>query len=292
MNPVFPDNGPSSSVNVFTPSTFPSTTPLFPSNPNDSSFLPLPPISDMSQQQQQQSYLTASSPSDVQFFSSSAPMGGAPMDFYPSDPLQQQSQQLLHQHQQQQYSSKINNNAQSMSSSFDEELPLLEELEIYPNEIIQKALTVLIPTKPIVSQQLTDSDLTGPLLFSFLLGLCLLLQGKVHFGYVFGFGILGCMLMCVVLNLMCDEGVEITAHKTFSILGYSLLPVVLLAALHIFFPLSQGIPFLLSSALTVAWCTVTSTRFIEKSLEMTEQYYLIAYPVTLFYFCFVLLTVF
>jgi len=227
-------------------------------------------------------------------------MGGPPMDYYPTDPSSQQHSQFSLQAQHP-FSSKIDNNAQSISSpssssssnsSFEEELPLLEELEIYPYEIMQKALTVLIPNKSIVYNQLTDSDLTGPLLFSFLLGLCLLLRGKVHFGYVFGFGIIGAMLMCVVLNLMCDEGVEITAHKTFSILGYSLLPVVLLAALQIFFSLSQGIPFLLSSGLTVAWCTVSSTRFIEKSLEMTEQWWLIAYPVTLFYFCFVLLTVF
>jgi len=216
------------------------------------------------------------------------------MDFYPTDPNMQQSQQQSqhHQQQQQQYSSRINNNAQQVNSSFDDELPLLEELEIYPMEIIQKALTVLIPTKPIVSQQLTDSDLAGPLLFSLLLGLCLLLQGKVHFSYIFGFGIVGCVLMYLVLNLMSDDGVDITIEKTTSILGYSLLPIVLLAALHIIFPLSQGLPFLLSSGLTVAWCTLTATRFIEKALEMTEQWWLVAYPVTLFYFCFVLLTIF
>merc|ERR1712137_1357094 len=39
------------------------------------------------------------------------------------------------------------------------------------------------------------ADLAGPLVFGFTLGLFLLLGGKVHFGYIYGMGVIGCLSM-------------------------------------------------------------------------------------------------
>lgn len=53
-------------------------------------------------------------------------------------------------------------------------------------------------------------------------------SGKVHFGYIYGVGLLGCVGMYLVLNLMSEGGVSVGC--VFSVLGYCLLPMVLLSA--------------------------------------------------------------
>jgi hypothetical protein len=80
-------------------------------------------------------------------------------------------------------------------------------------------------------------------------------------------------------------------YKTISILGYSLLPFTILAGLAIFaemHSLAGGI----ASLLMIIWSTVTATRYFEYGLDMEDKKYLIAYPISLFYFVFTLLTVF
>lgn len=48
----------------------------------------------------------------------------------------------------------------------------------------------------------------------------------------------------------------------------------------------------IASSLMILWSTVTATRYLEYGLDMEDKKYLIAYPITLFYFVFLLLTVF
>ena len=49
-----------------------------------------------------------------------------------------------------------------------------------------KTQAVMYPTKQLSEHILDDTDLAGPLCFCLLLGACLLLSGKVHFGYIYG----------------------------------------------------------------------------------------------------------
>ncbi|XP_040190941.1 protein YIPF7 isoform X4 [Rana temporaria] len=63
------------------------------------------------------------------------------------------------------------------SDNFEDEPPLLEELGINFNHIWQKTLTVLNPWKPADGSIMNETDLTGPLMFSFALG-STLLQGR------------------------------------------------------------------------------------------------------------------
>ena len=76
-----------------------------------------------------------------------------------------------------------------------------------------------------------DADLAGPLFYCLVLGFSLLLSGKVHFGYIYGFGIVGCLSIHVVLNLMSK--VDLDIHRIVSILGYCLLPIVVLSVVGI-----------------------------------------------------------
>ncbi|GAB5364015.1 hypothetical protein AAMO2058_000933300 [Amorphochlora amoebiformis] len=172
---------------------------------------------------------------------------------------------------------------------FSNEPPLLEELGINFDHIWQKTLAVLVPVKELKQEIMVDADMAGPLFFCLLLGFCLLLTGKVHFGYIYGFGLIGCLGMYIILNLMSDRSIDI--YRTASILGYCLLPIVSLAAASIVFNLKGYIGFS-TTTVTILWCTVAATRFVEATLDMRPQRYLVAYPLMLLYSCFALITVF
>jgi uncharacterized MnhB-related membrane protein len=138
---------------------------------------------------------------------------------------------------------------------------------------------------------LDDADLAGPLLFCLLLGSCLLLAGKVHFGYIYGFGIFGCLFMYAVVNLLSSRSLDV--WLTCSALGYCLLPVVCLAAVNIVVSL-RGLLGLVLAAGTIGWSTHTATRLLDARLNLRGegQFWLVAYPAALLYGCFVLITIF
>jgi len=258
-----------------------------------------------------------------------------------------------------------------VEEDYSMEPPLLEELGINFRHIGEKTKTVLMPMRSMDEHIMDDADLAGPLFFLLCFGIFLLLTGKVHFGYIYGFGVSGCLAMYLVLNLLVSctgaEGgrewkrkrgridyiryiliilrhnvnspclnyhvsinltaltphflplslplprphslppfppyfppyfppfpqsvKEIDIWRVCSILGYGLLPVIVLSFLGIAVslkgPVGQGI-----ATFTIAWSTYSSTRLFEKALNMSQQRYLVAYPVALVYAIFVLITVF
>jgi hypothetical protein len=95
--------------------------------------------------------------------------------------------------------------------------------------------------------------------------------------------------MYVILNLMSDEAISV--DRSMSILGYSLLPIVLLGLLNLFVDL-RGWGGHLLSPLIIIWCTLNATRLFEQALSLRHQRFLIAYPIMMLYACFALLTVF
>nr|XP_020725051.1 protein YIPF7 isoform X2 [Odocoileus virginianus texanus] len=127
----------------------------------------------------------------------------------------------------------------SYVDSFDEEPPLLEELGINFDHIWQKTLTVLNPMKPADGSIMNETDLTGPVLFCMALGATLLLAGKVQFGYVYGVSAVGCLGIHALLNLMSSAGVSCGCVA--SVLGYCLLPMVILSGCAVFFSLQRKI---------------------------------------------------
>ncbi|XP_045672024.1 protein YIPF7 isoform X3 [Ursus americanus] len=126
----------------------------------------------------------------------------------------------------------------SYIGSFDEEPPLLEELGISFDHIWQKTLTVLNPLKPADGSIMNETDLTGPILFCITLGAALLLAGKVQFGYVYGMSAIGCLGIHALLNLMSSSGVSYGCVA--SVLGYCLLPMVMLSICAIFLSLHSS----------------------------------------------------
>ncbi|XP_055290781.1 protein YIPF7 isoform X2 [Moschus berezovskii] len=176
----------------------------------------------------------------------------------------------------------------SYIDSFDEEPPLLE-VGINFDHIWQKTLTVLNPMKPADGSIMNETDLTGPILFCMTLGATLLLAGKVQFGYVYGMSAIGCLGIHALLNLMSSSGVSYGCVA--SVLGYCLLPMVILSSCAIFFSL-QGTFGTASALVIVGWCSLSASKIFMSALAMEGQQLLIAYPCALLYGLFALLTVF
>ncbi|OXU21309.1 hypothetical protein TSAR_001511 [Trichomalopsis sarcophagae] len=178
----------------------------------------------------------------------------------------------------------------------EDEPPLLEELGIDPDRILQKTLAVLNPfhrrgQTDDANYLLQDSDLAGPLAFCLLLAAFLLLAGsKAHFGYVYGLAFTSCILMYILQSLMSSTG-NITIASVASVLGYCILPVVGLAGLGIFTSLRGPVGLILAS-LAVAWATLSSSRLFCAMSGEEKQRFLIAYPCLLLYGVFTLIVIF
>jgi len=117
------------------------------------------------------------------------------------------------------------------TGGYPDEPPLLEELGVNFGHIKTKTLTVLNPFKTVDQHIMDDTDLGGPIIFCLLFATFLLLSGKSHFGYVYGFILLGTISLHFILNLMSSTGV--TFPRTASVLGYCLLPLVLTSAVGV-----------------------------------------------------------
>ncbi|XP_023701735.1 protein YIPF5 homolog [Cryptotermes secundus] len=175
-----------------------------------------------------------------------------------------------------------------------EEPPLLEELGIDTDRIIEKSVAVLNPFYSDVKFNVNimyETDLAGPAALCILLGACLFLAGsKAHFGYVYGIVVIGCIAMCILLTLMTTEG-SIPLGSVPSVLGYCLLPVVILSVLGIFLPLYGPVGFM-CAALAVMWSSLSASKLFVMMSGDPQQRYLIAYPCVLLYGAFALAVVF
>ncbi|KAJ1549619.1 hypothetical protein HK405_004264 [Cladochytrium tenue] len=174
------------------------------------------------------------------------------------------------------------------TGDYPDEPPLLEELGINFSHIKGKALAVLNPFGFIDKNIMDDADLAGPIIFCFLFGGFLLLAGKLHFGYIYGIATLGCLSMYAILNLMSESGID--GYRTASVLGYCLLPMVILSFLSML--VWNKILVMVLSSLSVLWCTYSASLMFVTVLSMSEQRMLVAYPVALLYSAFALLAVF
>lgn len=173
--------------------------------------------------------------------------------------------------------------------SFEDEPPLLEELGINFDHIMQKTLAVLNPLRDADAVILQESDLAGPLVFCLTFGSFLLLSGKVHFGYIYGIGVMGCLAMYLLLNVMSGSGISIGC--TISVLGYCLLPMVVLSGVSIILSLKGSLGTGLA-VFIVLWCALSASKLFVTALAMDHQQPLVAYPCALLYGVFALLTIF
>lgn len=83
----------------------------------------------------------------------------------------------------------------------------------------------------------------------------------------------------------------IPVYDVMSILGYGLLPMLVLGLVNIFIHLKGPLGLVLGVVCT-AWSAYASTMFFEVVMKLHNKKWLVAYPVFLFYLTFVLITIF
>lgn len=177
------------------------------------------------------------------------------------------------------------------TSGYPGEAPLLEELGINFSHIKGKTLAVLNPfNRSIASDIMADSDLAGPILFVLLFGTLLLLAGKVQFGYIYGVGLFGTVSLHYLFKLMSEE-VTIDVIRSTSVIGYCLLPLVLISVLGVFLSLDNLLGYV-ASLLAVFWCTFSASGFFVAVLKLHNVRLLVAYPLFIFYSVFALMAIF
>ena len=111
----------------------------------------------------------------------------------------------------------------------------------------------------------------------------------MQFSYVYGFAAIGCILMFGVMNLMSDVGLSLS--RTSSVLGYCLLPMVLLSFISVFLGMNGYVAAFFSS-FSIFWCTFASSNIFVNVLKMERQRILVAYPLFLLYATFALIAIF
>lgn len=146
---------------------------------------------------------------------------------------------------------------------------------------LSQTLTVLNPFANIDQHIMDDSDLAGPLLLYFLLGIFTSIAGNSYFGYIYGLAILGSGALHSILALMSppvtpndassmsaqDGGSgagsrhfssNLTLTRSASVLGYCLLPLVFVSLLGIVVSMNGLLGYAITSV-AIAWCTYSSS---------------------------------
>ena len=201
--------------------------------------------------------------------------------FMPSAPMQQQPY-----------------DASDPMHSIENEAPLLEELGINIQHILLKTKAVVFPFSRFGGDQIDpvaicqDSDLPGAIALLLLLGGEMVLTGKLQFGYIYIYGLTGCIFMTLLVNLISPTD-AVSFWTVTSIMGYALLPVNILALVKIFVMdlINMQTFGKILGALTVLWSTMASARLLELGCGLRDQRMLIMYPLLLFYSAFVMMTI-
>ncbi|GFP88820.1 protein yipf5 homolog [Phtheirospermum japonicum] len=177
------------------------------------------------------------------------------------------------------------------ATGFEDEPPLLEELGINTRQIYQKTLSILNPFR--INHHLhEDADLSGPFLFLMAFGLFQLLAGKLHFGIILGWVTMASMFLYVIFNMLAGKNGNLDMYKCLSLIGYCMLPIVMLSAISLFLP-QGGVVIMILTGVFVIWATRVCARLVVELANCGDEHRgLIAYACFLIYMLFSMLVVF
>ena len=183
--------------------------------------------------------------------------------------------------------------------SFEEDAPLLEELGIDVPAIMHRIKAIL--TFRFASSDADSLDLGGPIIFMSVFAMAHLLVGKLHFGYILGWTVVGSVLLWFILSSIAsgnDDDNDQECRKSLdlysccSIVGYSLLPLVMHAALSLLFP-RRSVLTIAIAVIAVIWAAGTSSKlFMLRSRALKGNFSVVAYPCMLMYTAFAMLTLY
>jgi protein YIPF5/7 len=183
----------------------------------------------------------------------------------------------------------------SVSSGFEDEPPILEELGIDIAAILRKSKCVLIGR--VGSDSLKDIDMGGPLLFAACLAAIHLLSAKLHFGIIIGWSAVSHTLFWFIIHQLAGHGAQsekecIDLYNCSACLGYCLLPMVLVNAMAIFLPHGSSVVIALF-VLASMYCSLLAARLVTKRAQFLQgQLATIAYPAFLYYITIALISLY
>ena len=123
-------------------------------------------------------------------------------------------------------------------------------------------------------------------------GLFQLLAGKLHFGIILGWVTVSALFLYVVFNMLAGRNGNLDLYRCLSLIGYCMLPIVILSALSLFVPQGGGV-ILGVTGVFVIWSTRVCTRLLVELASCEDEHRgLIAYACFLIYVLFSLLVVF
>ncbi|CAM0875269.1 unnamed protein product [Alopecurus aequalis] len=170
---------------------------------------------------------------------------------------------------------------------FNDEPPLLEELDINLSLIWRKTLSILNPLRPADPSLHADADLSGPFLFILSYGLFQILAGKFHL--VLGSIIAASLFLLYAFSkLSAERRGHLSFRKCISVVGYGMLPMVIFSAVSLVLPLGGGLMFGVAMGF-VLWSTWVCTRLLASSVH--EHRGLIACACCLVYILFSLIVI-
>lgn len=179
----------------------------------------------------------------------------------------------------------------SSAANFEDEEPLLDELGIHPEQIWRKTKSILNPFRVNPTHH-KDSDLSGPIFLYLSLCLFQLLAGKIQFGVILGWIVVSSIFLYVVFNMLAGRNGNLDLHTCTSVVGYCLLPVVILSAILLFVPQVGAVRFVIAGVFVI-WATRACTNLMVAVADGGEEHRgLIAYACFLIYTLFSLLVIF
>ena len=135
---------------------------------------------------------------------------------------------------------------------------------------------------------LEEPDLTGPILLTSLLGMLLLFNRKLNFGFIYGYGFFGCFVIYFLLNMILDNYIQL--YDVVSVIGYCITPVLFVSVINLFVNMKNTIGIIISIFFSVL-STVQVLRILQTKHQMEKTKKLIAYPIFLLYQTFIILII-
>ncbi|KAK6135927.1 hypothetical protein DH2020_030345 [Rehmannia glutinosa] len=102
-------------------------------------------------------------------------------------------------------------------------------------------------------------------------GLFQLLAGKLHFGIILGWVTMASMFLYVVFNMLAGRNGNLDMYKCLSLIGYCMLPIVMLSALSLFVP-QGGMVIMVITGLFVIWSTRVCTGLVVELANCGDEH--------------------
>ncbi|EOB13478.1 Protein transport protein yip1 [Nosema bombycis CQ1] len=180
----------------------------------------------------------------------------------------------------------------ALTGSLIDEPHLLEELGINFNTIKKESGLIFKVFSPgdIKVSFIDDADMSGPVLFLSLFTLCLFINYKAHFGYIYLISLMGVLSIYFLLNVV--DKVSIGLLQCCSVLGYAFIPMTIFSFVNLFFNWFGSPVKIVMGILFALWSSWISTTVFILYLGLVNKRLVVWYPLMLLYGCFSLLVVF